>query len=95
MKYIKKSIIQLNKYVSSLSINNFSRFWNLVFIITNNPLRLNLTENGESILITDNEQSIYISQKIRAWFYFNQSTIDLNLWAKCTFSKKLYLAMMT
>ena len=70
MKYIKKIIIHLNKYVSKLSINNFSRFWNLVFIITNNPLRLNSTENGDSILITDNEQSIYISQKIRAWFYF-------------------------
>lgn len=89
MKYIKKLIIYTNKYVSRNRTINYSRFWNFIFIVTNNPVRINPTENENKILITDNEHSIYISQKIRAWFYFKSINNRFESLSKMYFFDKI------
>ena len=70
MKYFIQLIIYINRLASRFSLNNFSRFWNFVFTITNNSLRFEVPEKTNVLLLSDGEYKLYISQKIRAWFYF-------------------------
>ena len=69
MKYIKKFLFEVNKKTSRLSLKNFCNFWNLVFILSFKSLRFKALEN-DNILIKDSENKIFISQKLRAYFYF-------------------------
>ena len=70
MEYFKNKIINLNKYTAlNFSTRAFTRFWNLIFIITKNQVRFKAIENGD-ILVKDKNYELFISQKLRAWFYF-------------------------
>jgi FkbM family methyltransferase len=70
MKYIKNLIIKFNKYTSTFNNGLYFRIWNLIFIIINKPIRLTSEGDGNIILVSDNEDKIFISQKLRTWFYF-------------------------
>jgi len=70
MQKFKQIVININRYVSRYSLEKFSQFWNLIFILTNNSLRFKVNEDHTYLFITDNEHELYISQKERSWFYF-------------------------
>lgn len=69
MKYINQFVFEVNKKTSRLSLKNFCSFWNLVFILSFKSLRFKALED-DNILVEDAENKIFISQKLRAYFYF-------------------------
>ena len=69
MQNIKKIFFELNKITSKLSLRNYCKFWNLVFILSLKSLRFTGIEN-QKILVSDNKSEIFISQKLRGYFYF-------------------------
>ena len=70
MTFLKNKIINLNRYTAlNFSTKTYTRFWNLIFSIINNPVRFRALED-DNIFIEDREYKLFISQKLRAWFYF-------------------------
>lgn len=69
MQKIKIFLYELNKKTSKLNIKNYCRFWNLVFGFSLKSLRFTAIEN-QNILVSDNKSEIFISQKLRGYFYF-------------------------
>ena len=70
MSFLKNKIINLNRYTAlNFSTKTYTRFWNLIFSILNNPVRFRALDD-DNMFIEDREYELYISQKLRAWFYF-------------------------
>jgi FkbM family methyltransferase len=89
MQKLKQKIINTNRYVSRYSLNFFSRFWNFVFILTNNSLRFKVSRNDTCLFISDTEHELYISQKERAWFYFKSINNRLESLGRMYFFDKI------
>jgi len=70
MEKFKNNIINLNRYAAlNFSTKTYTRFWNFIFIITNNKVRFKAVVNS-NILVKDKNYKLFISQKMRGWFYF-------------------------
>ena len=89
MQTLKQKIINTNRYVSRYSLGFFSRFWNLVFILSNNSLRFKVSENDTCLYISDSEDELYISQKERAWFYFKSINNRFDTLGRMYFFEKI------
>lgn len=92
MKKIRNFIFELNKFTSKLNTKNYIRFWNLLFIFSFKSLRFRFLDENV-ILVLDKENKIYISQKLRGYFYFKsikhrfRSLGEMYFFDKITFEK--------
>ena len=70
MSFLKNKIINLNRYTAlNFSTKTYTRFWNLIFTILNNPVRFRALDD-DNMFIEDREYELYI-QKLVLGFTLN------------------------
>ena len=79
MQTLKQKIINTNRYVSRYSLGFFSRFWNLVFILSNNSLRFKVSENDTCFISQIVKMNYIYLKKNEHGFTSSRSKIDLIL----------------
>ena len=71
MSFLKNKIINLNRYTAlNFSTKTYTRFWNLIFTILNNPVRFRALDD-DNMFIEDREYELYISQNFVLGFTLN------------------------